>query len=355
MSSEAINNTNTTGFDFHYGNESEQYTFFKVPKIFFSDEQFSDMSLEAKILYSLMLDRMSLSRANGWSDSYNRIYIIFPISCVIDMLGCGKGKACKIMKELETIGLIERERRGLCKPDLIYVKKFTDQTENPERPHKELDLETGEYYEDTDNYDEYSEQLGYSEPVLNRTTEYRELNSCVSENEPQEFFNLDTNKTDNIKTDSNKTNDSNNKTIDNDMDVDKENTRAIEAVYTKIKDQISYDALAKQYGMSTVNSFVENLVDIALMHDDGAMIEISKHKYPISLVKYRFSRIDYDIADYILDSIQHTSSKVKYLKRYMITTLFNACSTIDTKYQLEVNHDMASGKFADFMSQRMPA
>ena len=116
MSSEAINNTNTTGFDFHYGNESEQYTFFKVPKIFFSDEQFSDMSLEAKILYSLMLDRMSLSRANGWSDSYNRIYIIFPISCVIDMLGCGKGKACKIMKELETIGLIERERRGLCKP-----------------------------------------------------------------------------------------------------------------------------------------------------------------------------------------------------------------------------------------------
>ena len=87
MSSEAINNTNATGFDFHYGNESEQYTFFKVPKIFFSDEQFSDMSLEAKILYSLMLNRMSLSRANGWSDSYNRIYIIFPISCVIDMLG----------------------------------------------------------------------------------------------------------------------------------------------------------------------------------------------------------------------------------------------------------------------------
>ena len=56
MSSEAINNTNTAGFDFHYGNESEQYTFFKVPKIFFSDEQFSDMSLEAKILYSLIID-----------------------------------------------------------------------------------------------------------------------------------------------------------------------------------------------------------------------------------------------------------------------------------------------------------
>lgn len=355
MSSEAINNINTIGFDFHYGNESEQYTFFKVPKIFFSDEQFSDVSLEAKILYSLMLDRMSLSRINGWSDSYNRIYIVFPISCVIDMLGCGKGKACKIMKELETIGLIERERRGLCKPDLIYVKKFTDQTENLERPHKGLDLETGEYYEDTENYDEFSEQLRYNETVLNRTTEYHELNSCVSENEPQEFFNLDTNKTDSIKTDINKTNDSNNKTIDNDMDVDKENARVIEAVYTKIKEQISYDNLAKQYGMSTVNSFVENLVDIALIHDDGTMIEISKHKYPISLVKYRFSRIDYDVADYILDSMQHTSSKVKYLKRYMITTLFNACSTIDTKYQLDVNHDMASGKFADFMSNRISA
>lgn len=350
MSSEAINNINTIGFDFHYGNESEQYTFFKVPKIFFSDEQFSDMSLEAKILYSLMLDRMSLSRINGWSDSYNRIYIVFPISCVIDMLGCGKGKACKIMKELETIGLIERERRGLCKPDLIYVKKFTDQTENPERPHKELDLETGEYYEDIENYDEFSEQLRCSELISNRKTEYHESNSCVLKKEPQEFFYLDNN-----KTDVNKNNDSNNKTIDNDMDVDKENALAIEAVYTKIKEQISYDNLTKQYGMSTVNSFVENLVDVAFMHDDGNVIEISKHKYPISLVKYRFSHIDYDVADYILDSIQHTSSKVKYLKRYMITTLFNACSTIDTKYQLEVNHDMASGKFADFMSRRMSA
>lgn len=93
MSSEAINNINTIGFDFHYGNESEQYTFFKVPKIFFSDEQFSDMSLEAKILYSLMLDRISLSRSNGWSDSYNRIYIVFPISCVIDMLWMRQGQS----------------------------------------------------------------------------------------------------------------------------------------------------------------------------------------------------------------------------------------------------------------------
>lgn len=355
MSSEIINNTSIKEFDFHYGNESEQYTFFKVPKMLFTDEQFSMLSIEAKILYSIMLDRMSLSRFNGWTDNHNRIYIIFPISSVVDILNCGKGKACKLMKELNDIGLIERERRGLGKPDLIYVKKFTDQTENPPKKHKELDIETGKYYEDNYEYDNYLEQLGNSEMISNQTSEYSKSNSCVSEKEPQEFFNLDTNNTDSIKTDINKTNDSNNKTIDNDMDVDKENARVIEAVYTKIKEQISYDNLAKQYGMSTVNSFVENLVDVALIHDDGTMIEISKHKYPISLVKYRFSRIDYDVADYILDSIQHTSSKVKYLKRYMITTLFNACSTIDTKYQLDVNHDMASGKFADFMSNRISA
>ena len=335
MSNEAqLTITPENRFDFHYGNESEQYSFFKVPKILFSDKPFMDMSIDAKLLYSLMLDRMSLSRANGWTDSENKIYIIFPISTVIDILRCGKGKAVKMMKELEEAGLIERERRGLGKPDLIYVKKFTDRTENPPRPHKEFDTETGDFVVETEN--------NYSEP-------FPKMNSCVPKNEPQEFSFSDTNNTENIKTDCNNTEFNN--IFDIDVDVDK--MRAIDAMYAKIREKIGYSDLARDYGRSTVDSFVENLVEIAMMHDDGGMFKVTKDKqYPISFIKYRFMNIDYTVADYILDSIRHTKSKVVHLKKYMITTLFNASSTIDAKYQLEANHDMANGALEEFMRRR---
>ena len=341
MSSNVQTTTPENRFDFHYGNESEQYSFFKVPKILFSDEPFMDMSIDAKLLYSLMLDRMSLSRANGWTDSENKIYIIFPISTVIDILRCGKGKAVKMMKELEEVGLIERERRGLGKPDLIYVKKFTDQTENPPRPHKEIDPETGDYIVVNESI--------YDELFPESTSEYPKINSCVPKNEPQEFSYLDTNNTENIKTDCSSTEFNN--FFDIDVDVDK--MRAIDAMYAKIREKIGYSDLARCYGRNTVDSFVENLAEIAMVHDDGGMFKVTKDKqYPISFIKYRFMNIDNTVADYILDSLRHTKNKVAHLKKYMITTLFNAPSTIDTKYQLEANHDMANGALEEFMRGR---
>ena len=55
--------------------ESEQFTFFRIPKILFSDERFAGLSSEAKILYGLMLDRVGLSRKNGWIDQNGNVYI----------------------------------------------------------------------------------------------------------------------------------------------------------------------------------------------------------------------------------------------------------------------------------------
>ena len=84
------------------------------------------MSTDAKTLYGILLDRMSLSVKNGWLDGQGRVYIIFPVQEVMDALGCADNKATKLFRELENAGLVERKRRGLGKPNLIYVKNFAD-------------------------------------------------------------------------------------------------------------------------------------------------------------------------------------------------------------------------------------
>ena len=114
-------------FEYFYNDDSEQYSFYRIPKLLFTEEYFSSLSCEAKVLYGFMLDRMSLSLKNKWFDEQNRAYIIFTIEDVMELLNCKSQKAVKIMKELdaeEGIGLIEKIRQGFGKPNIIYVKNF---------------------------------------------------------------------------------------------------------------------------------------------------------------------------------------------------------------------------------------
>ena len=113
-------------FDYFYGRSGEMFSYFRVPKILFQDIKFKDLSTDAKTLYGILLDRMGLSVKNGWLDEQGRVYIIFPVQEVMDALGCADNKATKLFRELEKFGLIERKRRGLGKPNLIYVKNFAD-------------------------------------------------------------------------------------------------------------------------------------------------------------------------------------------------------------------------------------
>ena len=113
-------------FDYFYGQSGEMFSYFRVPKILFRDIKFKDLSTDAKTLYGILLDRMGLSVKNGWLDEQGRVYIIFPVQEVMDALGYADNKATKLFRELEKFGLIERKRRGLGKPNLIYVKNFAD-------------------------------------------------------------------------------------------------------------------------------------------------------------------------------------------------------------------------------------
>ena len=113
-------------YDYFYGQSSEQFSYFRIPKALFQDSRFRQLSTDARTLYGILLDRMGLSVKNGWLDEQGRVYIIFPVQEVMDALGCADNKATKLFRELEKFGLIERKRRGLGKPNLIYVKNFAD-------------------------------------------------------------------------------------------------------------------------------------------------------------------------------------------------------------------------------------
>ena len=114
-------------FEYFHGMESQQYSFYRVPKILFTAKCFASLSCEAKVLYGLMLDRMSLSLKNRWFDEEDRVYIIFTVEEIAELLNCGTQKAVKLIKELDSsqgIGLIEKKRLGLGRPNVIYVKNF---------------------------------------------------------------------------------------------------------------------------------------------------------------------------------------------------------------------------------------
>ena len=114
-------------FKYFYGSEADQFSFYRIPKVLFTDSYFKDLSSDAKILYGLMLDRMSLSIKNQWFDEKNRAYIYFSIEDIMELLNCGRNKAIKYMQELDDetgIGLIEKRRQGFGKVNIIYVKTF---------------------------------------------------------------------------------------------------------------------------------------------------------------------------------------------------------------------------------------
>ena len=137
---------NQIQFDYYYGIEAEQFSFYRVPRLLIKDERFKGLSSDAKLLYGLMLDRMALSMKNGWLDDENRAYIIYTVDAIMEDLDCGKDKAIKVLAELDTnkgIGLVERIRRGLGKPDIIYVKNFVISQEKAEDSVKtEADSDT---------------------------------------------------------------------------------------------------------------------------------------------------------------------------------------------------------------------
>ena len=157
--------------DYFYGQAGELFSFFRIPKALFQEQRFQDLSTDAKTLYGILLDRMSLSVKNGWLDEQNRVFIIFTIEDVKRALCCADNKATKLLRELEKFGLIERKRRGLGKPSLVYVKNFSAESSKS-------------IFQNRDFHDSGGFKNASQDPSKSRCNKTKENDTEMSETDP---------------------------------------------------------------------------------------------------------------------------------------------------------------------------
>lgn len=295
-----------TKYKHFYGNQSEQFTFYKVPKQLFVDEKFHNISAEAKLLYGILLDRMSLSSANGWRDEDGKVYIIFTVEEVQTSLGCAEKKAIKLLNELESkCGLIDKVRQGLGKPNIIYVRNF---------------LERG-----VENYVERQ--------FLNcQNDSSGAVKNTVQEPSKGQCNNTDINNTDISYTDPSFYPENHER---KDEASDYYNQSLID-----LKEKLEYDSLAISYRhhLGMLDEIFEILNDT--FTSNNKVIRIGGDDKPAELVKSKLRKLNYSHIQFVMECMLENTSKVRNIRQYLLTTLYNATHTMDSYYTSLVNHDM---------------
>ena len=325
-------------FDYFRGMEAEQYSFYRVPKVLFTTECFKPLSCEAKVLYGLMLDRMSLSIRNRWIDEEDRVYIIFTVEEIAELLNCGTQKAVKIVKELDSdkgIGLIEKKRLGLGRPNVIYVKNFMV-TENYPLPDKEDDttddsIET-ENVTSVNNNSRIVKITNHDFPKSQFKNDENH-NSGIVKNTIHEFPNSPSKNTDFNDTDLNETNHIN--PYPSDV-IDK-----MDRYRDTIRRNISYECFQgdRSSRREELDELVELMVDVMMM-PDHVMLRIAGVERSAAVVKEHFMKLDHSHMVYVTGCLKRSTSRVENIKAYLLAVLYNAPMTIDNYYRADVNHDL---------------
>ena len=325
-------------FDYFHGMEAGQYSFYRIPKMLFTAECFRSLSCEAKVLYGLMLDRMGLSIKNRWIDEEDRVYIVFTVEETAELMNCGMQKAVKLIKELDAdkgIGLIEKKRLGLGRPNVIYVKNFMIREEPilPEEEEKPDEKETAGENRTVNNHNGGVVKITDQELLKSQFKNDENHNSGIVKTTIQDFPKSQPNNTDFNKTDFNETNLIN--PYPSDM------IRQMECYRTAIRNNISYECFLSDRGCrkEELDELVELMVDVMIM-PDHAVLRIAGAERSAALVKERFLKLDDSHISYVLACLQGNTSKVGNIKAYLLASLYNASLTIDNYYRAEVNHDL---------------
>lgn len=299
-------------FRYFYGEEADMHSFYRIPKLLFTNDYFKALSNDAKILYGLMLDRMSLSVKNQWFDVENKAYIYFSVEDIMELLNCGKNKAVKIMQELDDetgIGLIEKKRQGFGKANIIYVKNFVIENIVEEKPLQEFTNQT----------------------------------SRIPKNKPLEVYF------------SNPNNNKYNNTYENNTE-----SNLIPSVTQESKDDtISCDEMEQYYILAeTVKQNIDYAVLLQSYPNEGQLVQgiyelivetvaytrkklvIASNELPAEFVKNRFMKLNFMHIQYVISSMKKNTTEIKNIKKYLLAALYNAPATIQGYYQAEVNHAM---------------
>lgn len=288
-------------FEYYYGNEAEQYSFFRIPKTLFTDLNFKKLSVEAKILYGILLDRMSLSIKNKWLDEENKVYIIYTIEEIMEVLNWGRNKSVKVMKEIEEIGLLEKKRLGLGKPNLLYVKNFI-----------------------------YTENNKTTEVSKANLKKFKKQTSGSLENKSQEVSKEDSNNTNINNTETNNTDFNNTTPISPLEKLGEKSKKTLEEEELKetIKKNISYETFEKarieekKQVDVMINVLVKALTSFTNIKIGGR--HISNENF-----KERFLSLNYKHIDYVLKYLRENAPKdIRNINAYLLTLLYNADENI---------------------------
>ncbi len=282
-------------FDYYYGNESDEFTFYRIPKIIITSPLFKNISCDAKLLYGLLLDRMSLSAKNEWLDEENRVYIIFSIKEVMEYMNCSKGTAIRFMSELEESNLIERKKRGRGLADYIYVKKYFDENQVVQK-----------------------ENLKKSECCT----------SEGSESELQEVQNLNPNNTD-----------KNNNYMSYTYSIPPPKNR--EDYEEIIKENIEYDILKLDFKGEWLDNIIEDMLDV--LCSDNKTVRINSSNVPIEQVRKRYLSINDMHIRYLDDFVRKNDYEIHNFRNFYISAIYNAPIMMDSFYEEWVKEDMKRG------------
>ena len=283
--------------DYFYGQAGELFSFFRIPKALFQEQRFQDLSTDAKTLYGILLDRMSLSVKNEWFDKKGRVFIIFTIEDVKRTLRCADNKATRLLRELEKFGLIERKRRGQGKPCLVYVKNFSAESSK-------------ESVKNRDNDDSCGSKIACQDPVKSRG----------------------------IKKKENKTEMNNTNLILSDESEKMKNRELLEEYFSH---SMEIDLLLRLYpdDEDTLYQIVNLLVDTCATN--RKLLHIAGDDKPAEVVRSRFMKLNADHIRFVLKCLAENSSPIRNMKQYLLASLYNAPTTMQLSYQNQTNHDLA--------------
>ena len=323
-------------FEYFYGQEADLFSFIRVPKLLFTDERFRDLTSDAKILYGLLLDRMSLSVEHDWFDKYGRVFIIYTNAEIVKTLGCAHTKACNTLQQLADVGLIEKNNQGQGKAQLIYVKKIL--SHNSRRPEKCSQNQNSQ--------------------IQNSQNE----NPRIPKTGIQEFSKSESINTENINTDFSNT--ENNNLISSNLikiyppgyteqekndeirrDEKKDSLSDIAKIKRSVLEHIDADTLKQRfpYNRELIDQIANLMVDV--ISDDVEYFVIGGAKKNPELVKDQFKTLDYSHVAYVIDSLKSNTTEVRNMRQYLIASLYNAPLTIDAHYESQVSHDTYRGDF----------
>ena len=298
-------------FEYFYGGQSENFSFYRIPRILITGEKYRDLSTDAKLLYGLMLDRMGLSAKNGWYDDYDRVYIYYTVDEIMEDLGCGHNKAIRLLAELDTkgIGLIERKKQGQGKPTMIYVKQFAETV-----PPAPRGVPAPPRHPKTGSAEAPKEEVQTSQKETSR----------LPKTGGADFPKGEANYNNKNKTDLSYTDPSNHPPAEREIE-------------ESVREQIDYPLLAESYPYDDPDCLLELICDV--LCSTAPTIRSGSENIPTPKVQDRFRRLTFEHVSYVLDAFRDTTTKIWNIRAYLLTALYNAPITIGPYYAAAVRHD----------------